>query len=89
VISTSVAEKATIIAATEKNNVVRPNTSFNGRDLLKSCSSILDVIMDRKTTTEVRDKQSDNVSEIVKTRNEVSSRSNGWPVFELGPPGMV
>jgi hypothetical protein len=73
----SVAAKATIIAATAKNTVVRPNTSFKGRDLLKSCSCILDVIMERITTTEVSEKQSDNMSEVVKVRNAVALRSKG------------
>ncbi len=44
-------------------------------------------MMERINTTEVREKQSDNVSEVVKVRNGVSLRSNGWPVFELEPPG--
>lgn len=86
--STSVAAKATIIAATAKNSVVRPKTSFNGRDLLKSCSCILEVMMERKTTTEVREKQRESVSAVVKTMNGVVLRRRGWPVL-LEPPGTV
>jgi hypothetical protein len=44
-------------------------------------------MMERKNTTEVREEQSNNVSEMVKMRNGVSLRRNGWPVFELGLPG--
>jgi hypothetical protein len=45
-------------------------------------------MMERKNTTEVREEQSNNVSENVKMQNGVSLRSNGWPVFELEPPGL-
>lgn len=88
IISTSVAEKATIMAVTEKNNVVRPKTSFNGRDILKSCSCIVDVMMDKKTTTEVSEKQRDNASEVAKTEKGVVLRSRGRPAL-LEPPGTV
>lgn len=86
--SKSVAEKATIMNATDKNSVVRPKTSFSGRDLLKSCSFILEVIMDRKTTTEVSEKHRDSASEVAKTEKGVALRSKGWPVSEE-PPGTV
>ena len=64
---TIVAEKAIIVAATERKRKVNASVNFLGRDLWKSWSRNGEVRMEMNMTTEVRELTSERTSMNVKT----------------------
>lgn len=77
------------MAAMAENKDVRPFKSFPGRLPLKSRSSQRDVMIARKKTRAVTERQRATSEEIEKTSNAKLYVSMGRPVWSFSPPGTV
>ncbi|RDX77179.1 hypothetical protein CR513_42735, partial [Mucuna pruriens] len=71
------------------NNDVKPNISFLGRSLPKSCSWYRDVSMDRNNASEVMEQHRAISDDMPKTLNSGLSSRVGMPVLFWTPPGTV
>ena len=85
----SAVEKATSIAAMEKNIMERPKIIFLGSETRKSSKEYLEVRIVRNIRTEVQEAKKDSVSAIVKIMKRVSDRRRGSPEESSVPPGTV
>ena len=80
-------QNETNTAAMDAKSDVKPSKSFRGKLMEKSRASYRDVIMVRKKTRAVTDKQRASSDEMVKALNAGLSLKTGEPVLSSSPPG--
>lgn len=84
-----VVQKATIMAAIERNSVVIATISMRGKECKKSFSWYLDVRMDKSIKIEVEDENIPMPSDMANTLKNGSFNKSGTPTLLSTPPGTV